>query len=210
MVNAQTKIGPWEWDAQNSLGFWDINRSPNLGQTIRPSNSKKKWTCRTGGFAIPPDHRVKSKEREKQDKYLDLTREVKTMVHEGDIDTNSNRRTRDNLQRIGQGTGRLKNQRTSGDHPNYSIIKISQNTEKSPGDFRRLVVNQTPVKKHQITLAWKTLKGVIILSLNYVQKKFTCVTNLLNHKKRFITLCKWRISRYLQKLEKNRRTWPKQ
>ena len=29
----------------------------------------------------------------------------------------------------------LGNQRTSGDHPNYSIIEISQNTEKSPGDL---------------------------------------------------------------------------
>ena len=27
---------------------------------------------------------------------------------------------------------RLRNQRTSGEHPNYCIIKIGQNTEKSP------------------------------------------------------------------------------
>ena len=27
---------------------------------------------------------------------------------------------------------------TSEDHPDYSIIKISQNTEKSPGDLKRL------------------------------------------------------------------------
>ena len=43
---------------------------------------------------------------------------------------------------------RLKNlerERTSGDHPNCSIIKIGQNTEKSPGDLRRLAVTQTPV-----------------------------------------------------------------
>ena len=31
-------------------------------------------------------------------------------------------------------TGRNRNQRTSGDHLNYSIIRIGQNTEKSPGD----------------------------------------------------------------------------
>ena len=36
--------------------------------------------------------------------------------------------------------------RTSGDHPNNSIIKIGQNTEKSPRDLRTLVVTQTPVK----------------------------------------------------------------
>ena len=31
-------------------------------------------------------------------------------------------------------------------HPNYSLAKISQNIEKSPGDLRRLAVTQTPVK----------------------------------------------------------------
>ena len=34
----------------------------------------------------------------------------------------------------------------SGDHPNYCITEISQNTDKSPGDLRRLAVTQTSVK----------------------------------------------------------------
>ena len=38
------------------------------------------------------------------------------------------------------------------DHSNYSIIKICQNTEKSPGDRRSFDVTQTPVKDHQLTL----------------------------------------------------------
>ena len=42
--------------------------------------------------------------------------------------------------------------RTSGDHPNYSIIMVGQNTEKSPEDLRRLAVTQTPVENHQLTL----------------------------------------------------------
>ena len=42
--------------------------------------------------------------------------------------------------------------RTSGDHPNYSIVENGQNTEKSPGDLRGLVVTQAPVKNHQLTL----------------------------------------------------------
>ena len=40
----------------------------------------------------------------------------------------------------------------SRDHPDYSIVDNSQNTEKSPGDLRRLAVTQTPVKDHQLTL----------------------------------------------------------
>ena len=33
-----------------------------------------------------------------------------------------------------------------------ALLKIGQNTEKSHGDFRRLAVSKTPVKKHQLTL----------------------------------------------------------
>ena len=71
------------------------------------------------------------------------------MEHEGDSDTNCCWRTWYNPQRIDKGTGRHGNNRTSGDHPNYSIIKIGQNTEKSPGDLRRLAVTQSPVRNHQ-------------------------------------------------------------
>ena len=39
-----------------------------------------------------------------------------------------------------------------GDHPNYSITKIVQNTKKSSGDLKRLAVTQTPGKDLQITL----------------------------------------------------------
>ena len=45
----------------------------------------------------------------------------------------------------------------SGDHPNYRIIGNGQNTEKSPGDLRRLAVTQTPVKDHQQKLMRKSL-----------------------------------------------------
>ena len=51
-----------------------------------------------------------------------------------------------------RGTGELGNKKTSGDHPNNSIINIGQNTEKSPGELRRLAPTQSPVEKHQLTL----------------------------------------------------------
>ena len=35
-----------------------------------------------------------------------------------------------------------------GDQPSNSIIKIDQNTEKSPEDLKSLAVTQTPVKNH--------------------------------------------------------------
>ena len=78
MVYAQIRIHPGKWDAQTSLGFWDTNRSPNLGQTTRPSNKQqKKRTCQIVDFAVPADHRIKLKESKKRDKYLDLAREIK-------------------------------------------------------------------------------------------------------------------------------------
>ena len=53
---------------------------------------------------------------------------------------------------ITKGPGGFRRWRSSGDHPNNSIIENGQNTEKSPGDLRRPAVTQFPVKDHQLTL----------------------------------------------------------
>ena len=105
-------------------------------------------------FAVPGDHRLKLKESEKRDRYQDLARELrkKTMEHESDGDTNYNWGALYSYQKIDKGTGGLGNKKSNGDHLNYSIIKIGQNTEKSPGDLRRFAVTQTPVENHQLTL----------------------------------------------------------
>ena len=52
---------------------------------------------------------------------------------------------------ITKGTRGLGSWRTSGEHPNDSIIENGQNTKKGPGDLRRLAVTQTPVKNHRLT-----------------------------------------------------------
>ena len=51
--------------------------SPNLGQKTKHNNKQKKRTCKIVDFAVPADHRIKLKESEKKDKYLDLARELK-------------------------------------------------------------------------------------------------------------------------------------
>ena len=73
-------------------------------------------------------------------------------------DTNCNWRTWHGSQKLGKWAGWVGNWRTSRAYHNYRISKIVQNTEKSPGDLRRLAVTQTPVKDHQLTLMWKTRK----------------------------------------------------
>ena len=86
----------------------------------------------------------------RMDKYLDLARELKkTMEHEDDDYTNRDWCFWYSHQRIIKGTGGLGGWRTSGDHPNYTIIENGQNIEKSPGDLRRLAVTQISVKDHQ-------------------------------------------------------------
>ena len=57
------------------------NGSPNLGQKTRPYNNqqKKKKICKFIDFAVPADYRIKLKECEKSDKYLDLARELKKL-----------------------------------------------------------------------------------------------------------------------------------
>ena len=44
------------------------------------------------------------------------------------------------------------------DYLYQGIVKMGQNTKKSPGDLRRLAVTQTPVKELQLILVWKIHK----------------------------------------------------
>ena len=74
------------------------------------------------------------------------------MEYESDGDTSSNWCSSYTLRRIDTKIGRQGNKRMSGDNPNYSIADIGQNTEKSPGDLKRLAVTQTPVRNHWLTL----------------------------------------------------------
>ena len=98
--------------------------------------------------------------------YLDLVRELKkTMKHESDDCTNCDWCFWHSNWRIIKGAGRFGSWRTSGAHPNDSVIEDGQNTEKSHGDLRRLTVTQTPVKNHQLTLMWKTLKEYIMITI---------------------------------------------
>ena len=142
--------------------LWDFDiHTDHLISARRPHliiiNKKKKRIFKIVDFAFPADHRIKLKECEKKDKYLDLARELKKLwnmlvtiipIVIGAFVTVTKGLLRDYR--------RLGSWQTSGDHPNYHIIENGQNTEKSPGDLRRLTVTQTPVKDHQLT--WKTLK----------------------------------------------------
>ena len=128
-------------------------------------------------FAVPADHRINLKENEKKDKYLDLARELKKLwnmkvtivpivigalgtITKGLLKGLEDLEVGGRVETI-QTTAKtdVKNSRgvNNNNNPNNSIIENGQNTEKSPGDLRRLAVTQSPVKYHQLTLMGKTL-----------------------------------------------------
>ena len=68
------------------MGLWHTHGSPHLRQKTRPYNNykkkkkkKKERICKIVDFAVPADHRIKLKECEERDKYLDLARELKKL-----------------------------------------------------------------------------------------------------------------------------------
>ena len=81
MVYANPSIFPREWHTKTPMGLWYTNGLPNLGQKTKPYNNlqKKKRICKIVDFAVPADHRIKLKECEKRDKYLDLAIELKKL-----------------------------------------------------------------------------------------------------------------------------------
>ena len=83
-------------------------------------------------------------------------RAKKVLKHEGDGNINCCWYARNGPQRLRKETRRIENQKKNRDHPDYSIVEDGQNTEKSPGDPRRIAA--IPVKDHQLTLVSKARK----------------------------------------------------
>ena len=63
------------WDFDIHTDYLILARKPDLIIV----NKKKKRICKIVDFAVPADHRIKLKECEKKDKYLDLARELKKL-----------------------------------------------------------------------------------------------------------------------------------
>ena len=81
-------------------------------------------------FAIPANHKVKMKEIEMIDKYLDLARELKkkAVKHEGNGDANHSWGVKNSPQRLGKVTVGIGNQNQN--HTDHSIVEISEDTGK--------------------------------------------------------------------------------
>ena len=79
MVKAQHSICPGKWDAQTPMGFWDADQLISARRPYLVIINKRWRNCKIVGFAVPADHRVKLKEREK---YINLARELKKLEHD--------------------------------------------------------------------------------------------------------------------------------
>ena len=72
------------WENDTHVLLWNFEIQTDHLISARRSdliiiNNKKERTCRIVEFAVPTDHRVKLKECEKRDKYLDFDRELKKL-----------------------------------------------------------------------------------------------------------------------------------
>ena len=102
-------------------------------------------------FAVLADHKVKIKENEKIAKNLDLAKEQKqTLELEVDGNTNTIWWPWNGLKGFGKNLEELEVR--GRNKTSHTTVEISQNTQKSPGELRKLAVTQTPGKAQQLTL----------------------------------------------------------
>ena len=67
------------WDFDIHTDHLISARKPDLIIINEKKKKKKKRTCKIVDFVVPADHRIKLKECEKKDKYLNLARELKKL-----------------------------------------------------------------------------------------------------------------------------------
>ena len=77
------------------------------------------------------------------------------MEHKSEDDINFNWRARYNHQGVGAETLWLGNESIRKGHLNYIIVEIGLNTEKSPGDLRRLCCHTDSNKKPSANVGMK-------------------------------------------------------
>ena len=162
VMENETHKFQWDFDIQtdHQIPTWkpDLIIIDKKKKKKKKKKRKKKENLQNCGLCCPGWTLNKTEWKCKEGKVPNIARELKKLWNMKVNNINRDWYFWYNHQRIIKGTRELRNNRTSGDHPNYHIIENGQNTEKSLGDLRRLAVTQTPVKDHQLTLMWKTLK----------------------------------------------------
>ena len=127
-------------------------RRPDI---VKKKKKEKKENLPNSGLYCPVRPQSENQRKRKKRQVLrPCHRTKKAGEQKSNGDTDCKWRTWNNPWMFYEEVRRVGNRRTNRDQPNYSIVEIVQNTEKSPGDLRRLAVTYTPMKDHQQTLAW--------------------------------------------------------
>ena len=149
--HTNTIQNPWNYEIK--IDHLVLARRPDLVIVIKKEKRKerKNRTCWIVDFAVLVDHRVKIKEIEKRDKYLNVARELKNHGTRRCNDITCCWFARNNPLKLGKGTRRFEI-RGIGEQSDYIIIKIGQNIEYIPGDLTRFAITQTLVKDYQLML----------------------------------------------------------
>ena len=140
------------WDFEIQINHRIPARRPDFVLINRKKNLP---SCAFDCSARP----LSENKRKRKDKQIleFYQRAVKAEEHEGDSDTNCHWCTWNSRQKLGKKTGKIENKKNRY-NPNDSDVMIGLNTQKSPGDWSKLTVIQTPVKDDQLKLVWKTCK----------------------------------------------------
>ena len=97
LLYAQNRNRPKELDSKILRDFeikayrkpkLELMHTPKKKKKKKKEKRKEKKICRLVDFAVLTDHRMKIKETEKINRYLELARELKSVEHEGDGDSN--------------------------------------------------------------------------------------------------------------------------
>ena len=144
MVYAQTRI-IWENETHNILRDFGMQTDYQI-PARRERDRDRERSSGTVDFAVPADHRIKIKENDEKDKYIDLAGELKKLWN---MKVTVIPIVIDVFGTISKGWNeRFGNWRTSQDYLKNSIIEIGHNIEKNPGDLSRVAVTHTQMKDH--------------------------------------------------------------
>ena len=133
------------WDFKIQTDHSILARGPDLVLI------NKKRTYHLMDFTV--QHTIERKQKRVKRQILGPCQRVeKAVEHESDSDTNWSWCTQNSSQRLGKEIRETGNHRKNQDHTDNSTVKISKNTQKSPGHLRRLAVIQTPGKYHHLEL----------------------------------------------------------
>ena len=116
--------------------------------------------CKIVDFAVAAEHRIKLKECEKRDKYLDFARELKKLwnmkvtivpivISAFVTVTKGLLKCLEDLEVV----GRVETIQIT------ALMRTVRIQRRVLETWRDLLSTQTPVKNHQLTLMWKTLKS---------------------------------------------------